>query len=257
MGVRFGVNFLTYAATLPAGATVVVDRPVSNVGGYTYPLRTWRSFNTSAGQKEVILNFTTAKTVRHVFIGTANFSSVTIDVADNVGMSGLVSHGAFTVNNDRRVNRRKAWLTIASPVSKAVLRLTPNTIVGGAAYFEIGVVACFDGITELVDNPGWPNAYVRRQAQTRVQFASGGEDVVDDGAAFLEITTQKDHFRRSGSTVQTQLFDVLDAGMAGPVCYFENISDTSAAYIVRRVNDVEFRERYAVFETSITWRECI
>lgn len=255
MGVRFGIATLDYIPSITG--TTVADRPVTNVELYQYQLRTFRSATTGTADSRVIGDFTTAKTVRHFGLYNANFTNVQVEVADNTGFStNYFNHGTFTLNKSRPTGRYQLWQAISGPLNRRYVRFTPSAPVSGATFYEIGALGMFDGITELIESPGWPKQYTVRQAQTRTAYVSGGEDVTEDGVRYVEMTFHKETWRRQ-SGVQAQLFDILDAGMSAPIFIHENLGDSSATWITRRTTDVEFQERYVVFNAEITFRECI
>lgn len=257
--VQFGTTWLSYTPSLPSGASEAAGHPVTNLGVYDRPLRTWRSQDTTS--EKIVLDLGAAKTVAALFVNHVNFTTLLVEGAADSGFtSGVVTLGTFTIGKDRRVGRYKAWCAIGSPQSKRYLRLTPSNPVGSATYYEIGVVGVFDaaGIVTLDDNPSWPWRTVRQQATTRIGFAGGGEDAITDGAPYLEITMASEVWRRTGgSTVLTQLLDLCDLGPAALLVLHENRGDTAAAYGVRRTSELEVAEQFVTFSGSLTFREAL
>ena len=245
----------TFRYYTPTAISEVAGRPATNLGLYAYPFRTWRSTAATSGHY-VTLDLASKVAIGAVFLNNCNFSTVNVGLADDT--AGPWTTTGYTVALDKRVNRRKMWVPVGA--SWRYVRITPTALAAEATYvtgWELGTCGILDPIVTLADNPAWPFRYMRRQATTRIGYISGGEDVTEDGMPYLEFTLGNPLWRKLGSTIQSQLFDLINLGPAAPIVLYENAGDTSRCYLVRRVEDVQFEELTTSFAAEIPFREAI
>ena len=249
-------DLLTYDASMDTGNEALYH-PVTNIQLPKAPFRTWRS--TTTGAQKIEMDFGAERSIAAIMLHHANFAQFDVEKAPT--SKTYVSIGSQGVNvplvKDVRIGRRKAWVTV-SATSTRYLRLTLENLVAGETYFELGSVIALGTTVTLGDNPSSPRKFGHRQAHTRLEFAGGGFEINEDGEPYLEYWVENPLWdRRSGATIQGQLFDILNAGMAAPIALYENQGDATKCYLFGRLENPDFSEQYVTFETGIALREYV
>lgn len=190
--------------------------------------------------------------VQAVYIGNAN--GTTVSVATGGGVNNGVVGGSLT--RDRRTGRYKGWVSLNPACTANMVSVSLSNAVAGTTDLEIGGIGALADVLTLDDSPAWPLRFTRVQEREEWRRPRGGRQIVERGPAYVAMTIASTIWRRTSSTILTQLHQILDVGFA-PLVWNENRGAAGSVYCFRRVADVDFEERFATFAASIQFEECI
>jgi hypothetical protein len=250
---QVSTSLLTFDATMDTGSEAT-DRTVSNVELPKCPFRTWRSTDTST--QKIELDLGANSNIDAIMLHNGNFTLFDVEMtpASPKTYVSRATDAPFAVHSD--VNRRKSWLSLEYD-GQRYIRITPKSIVAGQTYWELGSVIVFGTVVTLADNPSSPRKIGHRQAHTMVEFAGGGFEINEDGEPYVEYWVENPLWKRRNSTIRSELFSILNAGMAAPIGLYENQADPTKCYLFGRTESPYFNEQYATFEMGIALREYV
>lgn len=238
-------NFVTsnqwLAPSAYVSSTAGTDTPASNIGAYTHPYRPYRSAGTipATGGTTIYVGLDFGSNVSMssgaFFIDNINITAGTFQVATDAAFTAGVVSAAVTFSQDPVDGRYKAWIPTTSFGSKRYARVyaANNTTTDGSTKLMVGSmvgVAAYDTWDHNI-NASYGEEF-EEAFRENSDFAGGGEEPIILGNPRAIIVMQSQYADRS--TMRSQLLKVQRYG-ARPFLFYYNGSDTSQAYIVRRI----------------------
>jgi hypothetical protein len=174
-------------ATASSSAT---HHPAGNVVAASRPYQTWRS-TTAGGDAWVRIDWGHPRPLAGILLQHANVSSVALAASqDGTTWTDL---GTVPLGRDRRVGRRKRWVPFGAGIfvhRYLRISLPAAALDAGAAYHELGAVACCYPLLCLSDGVRQPIRHARADGRGELELVSGGVEVSADGPARLELVVQ-------------------------------------------------------------------
>ena len=232
----------------------------SNARLFGQPRRLERSTNTAANSGLSCVMLGTTAAVKSVTLFLCNFPTVTIKQgsAFNAGTT-LVSAASVPFSTWPLTSQRNKHFDLTGNVATGgtISILPSGTPDNGATYWQMGKVAILLAADPLPDDAiEPPYKWTVREAETRLSFLSGGEDVQSDGPIHLERDVGRSDWFKT-DVIRAGLSLVIAAGKTAPLLFFENLDDASHVALVRRTNDPEFSEDVVTFGMTLTLRDIV
>lgn len=226
----FGYDFIAPSITADSEDSTY---PASNLILYGNTKRHWRS--QVATEVKIVFDYTSAKTLLAVALFDCNFTSVYIEgSADDITYS---FSQVFTISKDERTQRYDLYATLSAFNYRYMrIRIPAQTPVDSATYFRIGTVVSLDILLTLTANPSYPYAYTTDERVTVNQFKSGGREVVNRGDLLWKGSFQWPALEVAN---EPELWTLNGLKKDAKLIFYENNSDTSKAYICRRISPVK------------------
>lgn len=236
--------------------------PASNVGVVNKPYQLWRSATAlTQNSTRIVMDMgTTNSGVTAVVIDGTNFTKLRVrEYTDTSNSGGTISAGEQTIALDPVDGRRKAWLTLNTPVAMRYLSVVfTDTTPSPAQYGYVGSIALLKTTTTMTSNPGFPLVYTSEQAvMANSSLAGGGRAPIRLGQRYATLA-----FSQSGHpwSSRTDLFTLAGYSSAEPVVVYLNNSDTSQVYICYRTTPLSISQpgpNVLALPNGVTFEECV
>jgi hypothetical protein len=222
-----------------------------------------------AGNAVIVLAIPDTITLSGFFLDNVNFDSFeTVTYRDD--LTGAGSTQPFTINEDTRTGRRKAYCTFTAPIgfdadssstAKIAFKVNPAaTMYGSQTKAEFGSITLIEDGKE----PIFPYGHMKDMAininypQVVNKFAGGNQEPISIGERFVDITLPALDFLRD--TQESAIMDILQKEQT-PVVFYENNDETQKVYTVRLDSAKAIRQTYKVsnevFSVQLKFREVI
>ena len=214
----------------------------SDVGDYMHPYRVWRGSGViTSGTSYIGIDLGAAQTIVAAYVDNINTTSVKVESATSAAWAGLTTEATATVSQDPTDGRYKLFQLINSGTGRSrqfwrVLANSSSTTDSSPAM-RVGGLTLVTALTTLTSNPGMPLDAVSVTAVQPTQMAGGGDEVSGLGNPYAVLTFSQSILSRTSAN-ETEFFSWARPGQHVPVLIYINASDTSRAYMCRRVGDV-------------------
>lgn len=208
-----------------------------NIDDLWHLKRRYRATNTATNDWLLKINFGSAQSVDGVFINDVNFDKVQIKAhaTDATWASaGVYSASIATVFLDERVDRYKAYIPATFNLQWMMIFI-PGTAATVGDYkdkWEVGSLVVMDSKTELARNIDYPYNRSAEKPFEDIELPHGGIERVNLGDN-LKWTGEMT-FGRRGITDEAEVWTVNNYDVGTPLIVYENLSDTSKAYLCLR-----------------------
>lgn len=210
-------------------------------------LHTWRS--TAVATNNIVFDFGAPVASAGVAIFNTNASQIYIQEDDNSGFSSPTNIGSspYTIGQQYQY-RNFCVLANSTERYKRVGMLNTNPPVGGASYFEIGLIVWFSSYYTLPKNPltDAPLRFLREYEQS--------------GNVKYPLTpirvAQEWEFRTPIASV-AQLLAMAQAGEHRAIVVFENSGDASKTQLVRLTAPIAFTRNGKFYGAQVQLEEYV
>lgn len=234
----FAYDLIDYTPTASSESS---NYPASNIKLYDHLRRHYRSGVST--EVSIVLDFTSAKNVKVLYLNDVNFANVTIQGNSTNAWTSPPLSQSHTVLFDEQVQRRKLCVVLTTFNYRFMRVLIPaQTPTDGMSIFRIGNVLCCGSMLTLTTNPSYP--YVRQASYPeplQVSFLSGGKELVETGN--YKIWTGEFGFDHLSSESDIWTLDAIRANEH--IVFFENRGNSSKAYQCRKMQGYEVEEQRA------------
>lgn len=229
MGAIFSNDFIDYT---PTARSADSDYPVTDIDEKWSLTRTFKAADATANDWLIKLDMTSAQTVASILLNHVNFTSVTIqgNATDSWGAPSFTT--TISISKDPIVQRYKAFIPLTA-FNYRYLRIfipTGQTPTDDTVWYVGGLVA-LDSYTELSRNASMFDRTAEIPNET-VEIGGNVKDSVDTAAMLgLECSLG---FSKRKQTDESELWTLNALSNSTPMVLYENLSDTSQAWLVRK-----------------------
>jgi hypothetical protein len=232
----FGYNQLLTASMLTVSSEDA-NYPKANMLDLGHLRKHYRS--TVITEVTIVIDFSTAKAVKLVFLNDVNFTNVYIQGNTTDTWTSPPFSQQFTISQDKRVQRYKLCAVLTGFNYRYMrIRIPGQTPTDGLSAFRIGTLFVTETTLELSRNPTPPYEYGAPKAKPQIiEFLSGTVEKV--GRSDLKIWEGSFGFNSYERDDEDELWtlDAIDEDYY--LIFYENLGDNSKGYLCQRDGSVK------------------
>jgi len=231
----FGYNTILTPSMLTVSSEDA-NYPKANMLDLGHLRRHYRS--TVITEVTIVIDFSTAKAIKLVFLNDVNFTNVYIQGNTTNTWTSPPFSQQFTISKDARTNRYKLCAILMDFNYQYMrIRIMGQTPTDGLSVFRIGTLFATEAILELSRNPSHPYEYQAPKAKPQIiQFLSGTVEKV--GRGDIKIWEGSFGFNLYERSKEDEIWTLDAIDEDDYLVFYENLGDTSKGYLCQRDGSV-------------------